>query len=274
MTPFERELGCDGSGSKACSRLRRAPCSTTLEGRNIAMPRPNDTWKVLPHSPLTRVGENLYTATGKLRMPLGETTRRMTVVRLSGGRLAIYSAIALNEIEMAKLEALGKPTYLVVPSAIHRLDAKPWCERYPDLVVLAPRGSRDKVSEIVGVSAADTDLGDPRVRLVVVPGTRDQEFAMVVDTDTGKTLVVNDLIFNLPAIPGLAGLGLRWLGFGPGRAVMPKLVMMKLVEDKAAVRTQLEEWAQLADLERVLVSHGAPLDDPRNTLLQLAGALA
>jgi hypothetical protein len=238
------------------------------------MPKPNDHWKVLPHSPLTQLAENLFTATGQLRMPLGETTRRMTVVRLSGNRLAIYSAIALNETEMVKLEALGKPTYLIVPSDIHRLDAKPWCERYPDLVVLALPGSRDKVSKVVTVSATEANLGDPRVQLLVVPDTRAQEFAIVVETDTGKTLIVNDLIFNLPAIPGVAGLGLRWLGFGPGGPTMPKLVMMKLIDDKAAVRAQLEDWAKLADLERVLVSHGAPIENPRNTLLELAGALA
>src|SRR5688572_2629761 len=113
------------------------------------MPKPNDHWKVMPHGPLTRLADNLYTATGLLRMPLGETTRRMTVVRLSGGRLAIYSAIALEESEMAKLEALGTPSYLIVPSAIHRLDIKGYCERYPELVVLAPRGSRAKVDELV-----------------------------------------------------------------------------------------------------------------------------
>ena len=49
---------------------------------------------------------------------------------------------------------------------------------------------------------------------------------------------------------------------------------MKLIDDKAAVRSQLEEWAKLADLERVLVSHGAPIENPRATLLKLAGALA
>jgi len=238
------------------------------------MPKPNDHWKILPHGPLTQLAQNLYTVTGQLRMPLGETTRRMTVVRLSDNRLAIYSAIALNDSEMTKLEALGKPTYLIVPSDIHRLDAKPWRDRYPDLMVLAPPGSRHKVSEVVPVNATDVDLGDPRVRLVAVPGTRDQEFAMLVDTETGKTLIVNDLIFNLPVIPGIAGLGLRWLGFGPGAPAMPKLVMMKLIDDKSAVRTQLEDWAKLADLERVLVSHGAPIENPRHALLKLAGALA
>jgi hypothetical protein len=237
------------------------------------MPKPNDHWKVLPHGSLTRLADNLYTVTGRLRMPLGETTRRMTVVRLSGGRLAIYSAIALDETEMKKLEALGRPSYLIVPSAIHRLDIKAFCDRYPELVVLAPRGSRAKVGEIVSVDASYGDLEDPNVELVTVAGTDDNEFAMVVQTETGKTLVVNDLIFNLPRVPGLAGLGLRLLGFAPGAPSMPALVMKKLVHDRSAVRAQLEAWAKVDDLERVLVSHGAPIENPRSSLLVLADGL-
>ena len=238
------------------------------------MPKPNDHWTVLPHGELTKLAENLYTVTGQLRMPLGETTRRMTIVKLSGGRLAIYSAIALDESEMAKLEALGQPSYLIVPSAIHRLDVKAWCERYPELVVLAPKGSREKVNEVVAVDASGADLEDPRVHLLTVSGTDDNEFAMIVETGTGKTLVVNDLIFNLPRVPGLAGLGLRLLGFGPGAPSMPKLVMMKLIKDRAAVAAQLESWATLGGLERVLPSHGAPIENPSGALLKLAHALS
>jgi hypothetical protein len=238
------------------------------------MPKPNDHWKVLPHGPLTRLADNLYTVTGQLRMPLGETTRRMTVVRLSGGRTAIYSAIALAETEMMKLEALGKPSYLIVPSAIHRLDVKAFCDRYPELVVLAPRGSRQRVCEVAPVDASNGDLEDPNVELVTVAGTDDSEFAMIVQTESGKTLVVNDLIFNLPRVPGLAGFGLRLLGFAPGAPSMPKLVMKKLVHDRSAVRAQLEAWAKVGDLERLLVSHGAPIDNPRSTLLVLADGLS
>jgi hypothetical protein len=238
------------------------------------MPKPNDHWTVLPHGSLTRLADNLYTVTGRLRMPLGETTRRMTVVRLSGERLAIYSAIALEESEMRKLEALGKPTYLIVPSAIHRLDVKAFSERYPELIVFAPRGSRRKVDEVVPVDASYGDLEDPTVQLVTVAGTDDSEFAMIVQTETGKTLVVNDLIFNLPRMSGLAGLGLRLLGFRPGAPSMPKLVMKKLVHDRDAVRAQLEAWAQVGGLERVLVSHGAPIENPRSALLVLADGLS
>jgi hypothetical protein len=233
--------------------------------------KPHKTWKVLPHGDIEQLADNLYTVVGKLRMPFGETPRRMTIVRLTDNRLAIYSAIALDEPHMAKLEALGRPMFLIVPSAIHRIDAHPWKERYPGLTVFAPEGACVKISEVVPVDDTRIDVGDPRVHIDVVPGTKRRELAMVVETSTGKTLVVNDLIFNLPVMKGIAGFGLRVLGFGPGHPTMPRLVKRKLVADEAQVRAQLREWADL-DLERLLVSHGAPIDRPRNTLLELATA--
>jgi hypothetical protein len=229
---------------------------------------------VLPHGPLTKIADNLYTVTGRVRMPLGETTRHMTVVVLSGGRLAIYSAIAVDAAELARIEALGTPTYLIVPSGIHRLDVKAWKDRFPQLVVIAPRGALHDVTQVVRVDTTDTALGDPRVRLEPVPGTDERELSMAVDTGTGTTLVVNDLIFNLPVIPGIAGALMRLLGFGPGAPSMPKLVMKKLVRDKNAVRAQLREWASIGELDRLLVAHGAPIERPRETLLRLAERLA
>jgi hypothetical protein len=234
--------------------------------------KPHAKWTILPHGEIMELGNNLHTVEGRLAMPFGETTRRMTIATLARKRLAIYSAIALDEAKMRQLEALGEPAFLIVPSAIHRLDVKPWKMRYPELVVVAPTGALEEVNEVVSVDATEVDLGDPRVQMDIVAGTDGRELAMVVETDTGKTLVVNDLIFNLPKTKGVAGLGLRVLGFGPGKPSMPKLVQMKLVKDRSAVRAQLRAWAKLHGLERVLVSHGAPIENPRETLLELAEA--
>jgi len=235
--------------------------------------RPHDHWEVLPHGPIERLADNLYTVVGRLKItrPFGETQRRMTIARLEGNRLAIFSAIALAEPAMRELEALGDPTFLIVPSGIHRIDAGPWKERYPDLVVIAPAGAQLRIGEVVTIDTTRVQLGDPRVLLDYIPGTEQRELAMTVETETGKTLVINDLIFNLPHMGGIAELGLRVLGFGPGHPTIPKLVKRKLVEDDGAMRAQLREWAD-AGFERILVAHGAPIENPRRTLLELAAA--
>src|SRR3954470_24526824 len=103
------------------------------------MTAPFKQWTVLPHGKLTRVNDRIATVVGELKMPLLELPRRMTAIRTSSGDLVIFSAIALNEPDMAELEAFGKPAFLIVPSVRHRLDAPAYVQRYPHLTVVAPR---------------------------------------------------------------------------------------------------------------------------------------
>ena len=121
------------------------------------MAQPFKEWKVLPHSKLWEVDENILTVVGQLHMPFTELPRRMTVVRLSDGRLVIFSAIALDEDEMASIEEYGTPTFLIVPSSRHRMDAAIWMKRYPDMRVAAPAGAQDKVEETMPIRLTQVD---------------------------------------------------------------------------------------------------------------------
>jgi hypothetical protein len=235
----------------------------------------HEEWTVLPHDDLTRLDDDLFTAVGQLRMPMGTFPRRMTVVRLAGSRLVIYSAIALDEAQMQVLEALGKPTYLVVPSAIHRKDAKIWKARYPELVVLAPEGARAKVEEVVAVDGSGADFRDPSVTFVTVDGTGEREAALLVNSASGTTLVVNDLLWNVPDRPGFGGWLFRVAGFTGAEPKIPGVVVRNAIEDRQAVKAQLERWSALARLNRIVVSHGEIItDDPPAVLGRLARALA
>ena len=111
------------------------------------MPAILEKWEVMPHGPLEEADDGILTVAGEIEMPLGHFPRRMTVVALKGGRTAIYSAIALDEPEMARIEKMGQPSILIVPSDAHRMDAKIWKQRYPELRVMAPPGARESVAE-------------------------------------------------------------------------------------------------------------------------------
>ena len=109
------------------------------------MTEPSQRWKVRPHGELSAIDDGILTVVGPIRMPLGSFPRRMTVVRLADARLIVWSAIALRETEMAKFDAFGRAAFLIVPNDHHRLDASGWKERYPQVQVVAPEGSRAKV---------------------------------------------------------------------------------------------------------------------------------
>jgi hypothetical protein len=240
------------------------------------MAKPFDEWTVLPHGKLTRLDDNLLSVTGTLRMPpMGDVDRRMTVVRLSGDRLVVYSAIALDEAEMTALEGFGTPSYLIVPNEIHRMDAKIWKDRYPAMQVITPTAARKKVEEIVAVDATSVDFADPAVRLVAVPGTAEREAALVVETAGGVTLVLNDLIFNLANRPGISGWLFKVIGMTGDEPHIPPVIKMREVDDKKALSAQLERWSHLPNLRRVIISHGNIItDDAARVLGRIAEDLA
>jgi len=238
------------------------------------MPKSFEHWKVLPHGKLTPVDERILTVTGDLHMPLADIPRRMTVARLADRRLVVFSAIALDEDSMRELEAFGTPSFLIVPNDHHRLDAKAWKERYPAIQVVAPEGSRKKVEEVVPVDTTDPRWGDPDVQFVTVPGTRGRESALLVRGAGGTTLVLNDVIGNIHGESGFGGWFLRRMGFAGDEPHIPRPVKLMMVDDKAALRQQLLQWAGIDTLKRILVSHGVPIEDrPQQTLRELAATL-
>lgn len=239
------------------------------------MPKPFTEWTVLPHGKLSRLDDNLLSVTGELHMPVGDFPRRMTVVRLHDGRLVVYSAIALDEAEMQALESFGEPAFLVVPNDIHRMDAKIWKNRYPAARVVAPAGVRRQVEEVVPVDDTNPNFGDPQVKFVTVPGTEEHEAALVVRTWSGTTLIVNDLIWNLDDRPGFGGWLFRVLGFTGLEPRIPTIVELREIKDKDALRGQLERWARIPGLNRIIVSHGKIVThDAPGVLDRLAQTLA
>ena len=162
-----------------------------------------------------------------------------------------------------------------MPNDHHRLDARAWKERYPQVQVVAPVGSRAKVEKMVPVETAAPDFGDANVRFVTVAGTHDREAALVVRMPNGTTLVLNDLVGNIRDASGISGWLLGLAGFAGKAARIPRVVKLNLVKDANALRAQLLQWAEIASLKRILVSHGEPIEaNPQQTLRDLAASLA
>jgi hypothetical protein len=242
--------------------------------KETIMPATLQKWEVQPHDQLVQVDDGVLTVAGEIRMPLGNFPRRMTVVRLSGARTAIWSAIALDEASMKRIEQLGEPSFLIVPGDHHRLDARIWKLRYPAIQVIAPPGAKAAVEEAVTVDATADILADPEVRLVIVPGTGGHEAALEIRRASGLTLVLNDVLANVAHPHGLgAHIMARLFGFGVHHPQVPRPVQHGM-EDKPALAAQFDAWASDPNLKRIIVSHGDMIEDnPTKILRDLADAL-
>ena len=231
------------------------------------MAKAHQSWTVLSHDPIETIAENIWRVEGDLPNP--GIRRVMTVCRMADGRLVIHNAVALDDEEMARLEAWGEPAFLVVPNGWHRLDAAIFKARYPNARVLCPAGTRKRVEQVVAVDGGLEELaaaGDPSVIMPYLDGVKEAEGVLRVTSGDEVTLVFNDAIFNLPHGKGLFGFVFKVMGSTGGTRVTPLFKLMA-VKDKEALAAQLARLAQTPGLRRIIMSHGAMIDQDATKIL-------
>jgi hypothetical protein len=185
---------------------------------------------------------------------------RMTVIRLTGGRLLLHSAVALDPALRAELDALGRVAYVVAPNRVHHLYAGDVAKAYPEARLWIGPGLETKRPDLRYVAI----LGDesPEEWRGEVDQTffrgRPYENEVVFFHRNSRTLVLCDLAFN----------------FGPSAAAPTRLLMKLmrsyghfgpskldplLIRDRRAARQSLERilgW----DFDRVIIAHGDVLE--------------
>jgi hypothetical protein len=230
-------------------------------------------WTVHPHDPIERIDDTVWRVEGTL--PKSPLRRVMTVIRRSDGTLVLHSVVALREDAMREIEAWGKPSVMLVPSGWHRMDAPAYLERYPGLTVFCPEGARRRVERAVRVTGTYADFAnDDRVKVETIAGTRAGEGALIIHGSSGTTLVLNDLVFNMPDLPGALGLLLKHVTQSSGGPRVTRVARWVHVKDRAQVRSHFERFAALPNLRRIVVSHHRVIDqDPAGTLRRLAESL-
>lgn len=235
------------------------------------MAKANTTWNVQPHLPIEKLTENLWRVEGDVPgMPL---KRVMTVVKRSDGTLLVHNAMALEPAAMAELEAWGKVRYLIVPNGWHRLDARVFQERYPEASVYCPSGSRKKVEDVVAVKGTYEELpADSAVAVNMLDGVGGIEGFMLVKSADGSTLVLNDILFDMPHGDGLHGFIFKHLTKSSGPLHMTRIARTMMVKDRAAVRAHLERLAETPSLRRIIVSHHRTVSENAAEALKAAAA--
>ena len=186
-------------------------------------------------------------------LPVGA---RMTVIRLSGGRLLLHSPLPLDAEIRAELDALGRVAYAVAPNRLHHLYAGDVVRAYPDARLWVAPGLPEKRPDLVHAGV----LGDEAP--VEWRGELEQAFfrgrpyenEVAFFHPATRTLILCDLAFNFGPRDAWPTRVLMSLLRSYGKLGPSKLDPL-LIRDRAAARASLERilaW----DFDRVIVAHG------------------
>jgi hypothetical protein len=211
------------------------------------------THEILPHGLPRQIAPDLWQVRGSLPIPV---SRNMTVVRTHDGGLLLHSVIAMNEEGMTALEDLGRPAAIVVPHPLHIMDAGFYADRYPAVPIVAGPESRAKLRERgVRVDAGlDEVLPGLDVHPHVVPALRYEEVVFDVPVQGGRALLFTDLIAE-GAAKGLFG---KLMG-APGGSGVPRMVKLRQIRSRRAVRDFLAQLAATPDIQAVTAAHSRPV---------------
>jgi len=190
-------------------------------------------------------------------LPVGT---RMTVLRLSGGRLLLHSPVALDAALRAELDAVGRVLYAVAPNRVHHLYAGDVAKVYPEARLWVAPGLERKRPDLSFVAV----LGDEapsewrgEVEQAFFRG-RPYENEVVFFHRASRTLLLCDLAFHFGPSAAWPTRALMTLLRSYGRFGPSKLDPL-LIRDRDAARESLERilaW----DFDRVVVAHGDVLE--------------
>jgi len=220
-----------------------------------------------PYRPIAKLEDNLWTVDGDIRLPGGIFVRKMTLMRLNDGRIAIHSAILLDEAGMADIERWGEPAFCVVPNRRHRLDAPAFRSRYPRLLkIVCPAVVRARVERVTPVDG-DYQMLPPEIAWRTL-ATKDDEAAFLFRSRKRTTIVFGDALFNAPHFSGTLGWIFRAIGSTGGPRVTP-LAKLAVVADRRRLASQFRELAGTTGLVRLVPGHGCNIEDNPSEVLSL-----
>lgn len=188
----------------------------------------------------------------------------MTIVRLAGGGLWLYSPVEIDDGLAAQLAALGQVAHVVAPNRYHHLFAGGAKRRYPAASLWGVPGLPEKRRDLAfdGVLSGNEPWRDELDGLILTSVPKFNE-AVFFHRASG-TLICADLLFNIRSEPSFGTRLIYRLLRVYGKPAQSWYFRKSI--DRAAFGPQLESILSW-DVQRVCMSHGDVLDDHAHAVL-------
>jgi hypothetical protein len=216
------------------------------------------------------VAENIWLQHFPLSLLGGHQGRVVTLIRLSSGKLIIHSTAPFTGSDVAAIEALGQPVWLVDAMLRHETFAREGRAAFPSVDYLVPEGfaALAKV-ETKPLLPAPPEWA-PEVRVLRIEGMPKAEEHVFLHAPS-RTLIVADLVFNFAPSSGWTSFFRKALVGVKEEPDSARLYPL-LIKDRAAYERSIRELLSW-DFDRIIVGHKDPVErDGKARLRRALGA--
>jgi hypothetical protein len=203
------------------------------------------------------VAENLWIQQFPLSMLGGHQGRVVTVIRLASGKLIILSTAPFTSADVAAIEALGTPAWLVDAMLRHDTFVQDGRAAFPGIPYLVPEGfSAPAHVETQPLLPAPAEWL-PEVRVLLIEGMPQVHEHVFLHVPS-RTLIVADLVFNFAPSSGWTSFFRQTLMGVKAHPDSARLFPLQIKDRTAYDRSvrELLSW----DFDRIIVGHREPVE--------------
>jgi hypothetical protein len=209
-------------------------------------------------SELKAVAPEVWECSRPLRVAGMEIGHRMTVVRLGVNGLWVHSPVAWTGPLGEELAALGSVRHVVSPNRLHDLYLEQWRPQCRTALFWAAPGLRgDSKFPFTGDLSEDPNSEWGGAFDVVLVAGMPEVNELAYLHRASRTLIVADLVFNLPSKTDFASAALARLNGVHGKLAVSRLFRGKM-KDKSLVAESVRRILSW-DFDRLLMGHGDPV---------------
>jgi hypothetical protein len=204
---------------------------------------------------LRNITSDLFVVEHPLRFLGIEVGARMTIARLSNGKLLLHSPTRLTEETRRYIDSLGDVQYIVAPNSMHHLFVGDYLKAYPNAKSYAAPGLEKKRADVPFSGIFSEEPISDEIQHIVMPRIPLLHHEVVLLLPQHKTLICTDLLFNIRSAKGLSRFLLFFIG-GYGRPE-PTLEIRLFIRLLARAQTKVAMEKILSwDFDRLVMAHG------------------
>lgn len=144
------------------------------------------------------IDKDIWVVETELKLFGAEFGNRMTVIRLSEGKLLLHSPVKISESLLGSVRELGEVGFIVTPNNFHGLFVEEWRKAFPQAKYFTAKEEKKTENLSFPLNSLRSEILGSSVEIIKIEGAPKVNEYVFIHTES-NTLILTDLAFNIGA---------------------------------------------------------------------------